>query len=72
MPGHDHRHKGRRSRRGGQDVFVVGDHIAANRFPPIKILAYEPKKEYQLRFKDFMAWLDRQDRRPSHLIHKEG
>ena len=38
-----------------QAVKQKGGHIATDGFRPIKVLVYEPKKEYKVRFKDFMG-----------------
>jgi len=41
-----------------QAIKIKGRHIATDGFRPIKVLVFEPKKEYQVKLKDFMAWLD--------------
>lgn len=43
---------------------LKGGSIATDGFRPIKVLVFEPKKEHEVRLKDFMAWLDRQGRSP--------
>ena len=53
-----------------QAVKQRGRHIATDGFRPIKVLVYEPKKEYQVRFKDFLAWLDRHGRSPREIVHR--
>jgi hypothetical protein len=53
-----------------QAVKQKGGRIATDGFRPIKILLYEPKQEYQVRFKDFMSWLDRHGRSPREIVHR--
>jgi hypothetical protein len=53
-----------------QAIKQKGGHIATDGFRPIKVLVFEPKKEYQVRFKDFMAWLDRHGRSPREIVHR--
>ncbi len=44
--------------------------IATDGFRPIKVLVYEPKGEYEVKLKDFMAWLDRNSRSPREMINR--
>jgi hypothetical protein len=44
--------------------------IATDGLGQSKILQYEPKNKYQVRLKDFRAWLDRQGRSPRDIIHR--
>ena len=41
-------------------VKMKGGHIATDGFRPIKVRVQEPEAEYEVKLKDFMAWLDRQ------------
>jgi hypothetical protein len=47
-----------------QAVKSKGGHIATHGFRSIKVLVYEPKAEYEVKPKDFMAWLDPNSRSP--------
>jgi hypothetical protein len=47
-----------------QAVKSKGGHIATHGFRPIKVFVYEPKAEYEVKPKDFMAWLDPNSRSP--------
>jgi hypothetical protein len=49
---------------------LKGGSIATDGFRPIKVLVFEPKKEHEVRLKDFMAWLDRQGRSPREVIER--
>jgi hypothetical protein len=53
-----------------QAIKIKGGHIATDGFRPIKVLVFEPKKEYQVKLKDFMAWLDRHGRSPREIVHR--
>jgi hypothetical protein len=53
-----------------QAIKIKGGHIATDGFRPIKVLVFEPKKEYQVKLKDFMAWLDRHGRSPRDIVHR--
>jgi hypothetical protein len=45
-------------------------HVATDGFRPIKVLIYEPKKEYEVKLMDFMAWLDRNGRSPRDVMDR--
>jgi hypothetical protein len=45
-----------------QAVKLKAGNIATDGFRPIKVSVYEPKAEYEVKLKDFMAWLDRHGR----------
>ena len=49
---------------------MKGGSIATDGFRPIKVLIFEPQKEYQVKLKDFMAWLDRNSRSPREMIDR--
>jgi hypothetical protein len=53
-----------------QAVKLKGGHIATDGFRPIKVMVYEPKAEYEVKLKDFMAWLDRNSRSPRETINR--
>jgi hypothetical protein len=53
-----------------QAVKMKGGHIGTDGFRPIKVLVYEPKTEYEVKLKDFMAWLDRNSRSPREMINR--
>ncbi len=44
--------------------------LATDGFRPITVQVYEPKSEYHVRLKDFMAWLDRNSRSPREMIDR--
>ena len=50
---------------------LKGGNIATDGFRPIKVLVFEPKKEHEVRLKDFMAWLDRQAAPPAKSSNAE-
>jgi hypothetical protein len=54
----------------GQAVKLQGGHIATDGFRPIKVLVYEPKAEYEVKLKDFMARLDRNSHSPRETINR--
>ena len=52
-------------------AFPTGDlEFLTDGFRPIKVLVYEPKVEYEVKLKDFMAWLDRNSRSPRETINR--
>jgi hypothetical protein len=53
-----------------QAVKLKGGHITTDGFRPIKVLVHEPKSEYEVKLKDFMAWLDRNSRSPRETISR--
>jgi hypothetical protein len=53
-----------------QAVKLEAGNIATDGFRPIKVIVYEPKAEYEVRLKDFMAWLDRNSRSPRETIDR--
>jgi hypothetical protein len=73
LPRHAHRHQGRAHvveakasslfEAVAQWVKRKDGHIATDGFRPVKVLVYEPKAEYEVKLKAFMAWLDRNSRR---------
>ncbi len=42
--------------------------IATDGFRSIKALVYEPKADYEVKLKDFVAWLDCKSRSPREMI----
>jgi hypothetical protein len=53
-----------------QAIRLKAGSVATDGFRPIKVLAYEPKAEYEVKLKDFMAWLDRNSRSPRETIDR--
>jgi hypothetical protein len=53
-----------------QAVKLKAGNFATDGFRPIKVLVYEPKAEYEVKLKDFMAWLDRNSRSPRETIER--
>jgi hypothetical protein len=53
-----------------QAIKTKGGHVATDGFRPIKVMVYEPKAEYEVKLKDFMAWLDRNSRSPREMINR--
>jgi hypothetical protein len=51
-------------------IQTKGGHVATDGFRPIKVMVYEPKAEYEVKLKDFMAWLDRNSRSPREMINR--
>lgn len=51
-----------------QAVKLKAGNIATDGFRPVKVLVYEPKKEYEVKLKDFMAWLKRSSRSPREML----
>jgi hypothetical protein len=51
-------------------IKLKDSHVATEGFRPIKVLIYEPKKEYEVKLKDFMAWLDRNGRSPREVMDR--
>jgi hypothetical protein len=43
---------------------------ATDGFRPIKVAVYEPKADYEVKLKDFMAWLDRNSRSPRETMDR--
>jgi hypothetical protein len=44
--------------------------VPTDGFRPIKVMVFEPKKEYAVKLKDFVAWLDRHGRAPCDIVHR--
>jgi hypothetical protein len=53
-----------------QAIKLKGGHVATDGFRPIKVMVYEPKAEYEVKLKDFMAWLDRNSRSPRETMDR--
>jgi hypothetical protein len=53
-----------------QAVKLKAGHIATDGFRPITVLVFEPKKEYEVKLSDFMAWLDRNSKSPRDMINR--
>jgi hypothetical protein len=51
-----------------QAIKLKAGNVATDGFRPIKVHVYEPKAEYEVKLKDFMAWLDRNSRSPREMI----
>jgi hypothetical protein len=47
-----------------------GGSVATDGFRPIKVLVFEPKKEYEVKLKDFMTWLDRNSQSPRETMDR--
>jgi hypothetical protein len=45
--------------------------VATDGFRPIKVLVFDVKAEYEVRLKDFMAWLDRRGNSPKEVIDRK-
>jgi hypothetical protein len=53
-----------------QAIKLKGGHVATDGFRPIKVTVFEPKAEYEVKLKDFMAWLDRNSRSPRETMDR--
>jgi hypothetical protein len=53
-----------------QAIKIKGGSVATDRFRPIKVLVFEPKKEYEVKLKDFMSWLERNSRSPRETMDR--
>ena len=53
-----------------QAVKLKAGSVATDGFRPIRVQVFEPKAEYQVKLKDFMAWLDRNSRSPREMINR--
>jgi hypothetical protein len=53
-----------------QAIKTKGGSVATVGFRPIKVMVFEPKAEYEVRLKDFMAWLDRNSRSPRETMDR--
>jgi hypothetical protein len=45
--------------------------VPTDGFRPIKVLVLDVKAEYEVRLKDFMAWLDRRGNSPKEVIDRK-
>ena len=54
-----------------QAIKTKAGSVATDGFRPIKVVVFEPKAEYQVKLKDFMAWLDRHSRSPRETIDRK-
>jgi len=47
-----------------------GGSFATDGYRPIKVLIYEPKKEYEVRLSEMMKWVNRHGRSPREIVAK--
>jgi hypothetical protein len=45
--------------------------VATDGFRPIKVLVFDVRAEYEVRLKDFMAWLDRRGNSPRDVMDRK-
>jgi hypothetical protein len=53
-----------------QAIKLKGGSVATDGFRPIKVLVFEPKKEYEVKLRDFMARLDRNSKSPRETMDR--